>query len=449
MEIHFHGGTREVTGALYRVVTENTQFIVDCGILQGSSFAEEHNYGEFPFDAGAVDFVIATHAHMDHIGRLPRLYRAGFRGPIYATPPTRDIADVSLHDGYHIMKEEAREYGREPLYSEKDLEECLALFTTFGYETPTEVGENITVTFRDAGHILGSAIVEIATPDGTVAFSGDIGNPPSPLLNRPATPERADAVVMESTYGDRLHEQRDERKQMIKDCVNTTVKRGGTVLIPVFAVERTQEILYELNDLAERGEIPDIPVFVDSPMAIKTTEIYRQYINYMKKEARDRAAEGDNIFDFPGLSETRTVQESKEINEIEGPKIVMAGSGMSTGGRILHHEVRYIEDPDSTLLLVGYQAPGTLGRRFMEGEKQVNVFGNWFEVNAEVRTVRGYSGHGDRDFLLEWVNSLPENTDTVFVVQGEEHAAQALAQSIRERHDIAVHVPRADDSYHL
>ncbi len=447
MNIHFHGGAREVTGALYRVETENTQFLVDCGILQGCDFCAGHNYADFPFDPGEIDFVIVTHAHMDHIGRLPKLYRAGFRGPIYTTPPTQDIADIALHDGFSIMKEEAEERGRDPLYTKKDVERCLHLFNTFTYELPTQVAEEVTVTFRNAGHILGSAIVDVKVGDTKLTFSGDLGNPPSPLLPDPAIVNDTGVVVMESTYGDRMHEEQSKRKEQLADIITATYNRGGTVLMPVFAIERTQEILYDLNELVENNKIPDIPVFVDSPMAIETTNVYTRYTDYFKKEARDRVAQGDDLFDFPGLSETRTVRASKEINEHSGPKVVMAGSGMSTGGRILHHEVRYIEDPNSTLLLVGFQAPGTLGRRFMEGEDRVKVFGDWHPVQADVRTIRSYSGHGDQAFLLEWAKHFSKTAERVFVVQGEEHASQTLAELLYTTHDLDARVPRIGDTY--
>lgn len=447
MKISFFGGAQEVTGACYLLETKNSKLLIDCGLFQGSRECEDKNYEKFPFDAAKIDAVVITHAHVDHTGRLPKLIKEGFGGKIYSTPATKDLAVLMLEDNLGLMERYLKR-GENLLYDKKDLEKTFSFWEGAEYHQKFKVGD-FYISLLDAGHILGSAMVEIVLDGKKIIATGDLGNPPTPLLK--PTEEVADAniLLIESTYGDRVHEDKAERKTKIERAIEDTVKRGGVLMVPAFSLERTQELLFELNDLVEHGRIPEIPIFLDSPLAIKATEVYKDYEHYYNKSARYIIDSGDAIFKFPGLKFTKTTDESKAINEVPAPKVVIAGSGMSTGGRILHHEVRYLSDPNSTLLLVGYQAAGSLGRRLQSGAKEVRIMGQDISVRARIENIQGYSAHPDREMLMDFVKKTSDTLGEVFVIQGEPQSAPFFVQRIKDYLGIDTVAPKYGDAFEL
>ncbi len=449
MTLTFHGGARTVTGANYLLEAGKIKILIDCGLFQGVHFSEEKNHEPFPFDPKEIDAVILTHAHIDHSGRLPKLFREGFRGKIYSTSPTKDLAKLMLDDSAGIMRHEAKDMNSKPLFDENDVTRTMDSFYGIDYGETIDVGGGISALLRDAGHILGSAMVEVVYNGKKIVFSGDMGNPPTPLLKPTEFIHEADWVVIESTYGDRIHEDRLKRKQIFEDVIEESMRKGGVLMIPSFALERTQELLYELNELVENNRVPRVPVFIDSPLAIRATDVYKRYQNYFNKEATDLIASGDKLFQFPGLKFTRTVEESKAINEVRAPKIIIAGSGMSNGGRILHHERRYLSDPKSTILFIGYQAAGTLGRRIFDGAAKVNIYREQIPVRCQVKAIGGYSAHADQETLIRWLKHVKKPIQKVFAVQGEEEPAFALVQMIRDKLGIEAEAPELGDKFEL
>lgn len=453
MKLSFYGGVRTVTGANYLLEINKLKVLIDCGLFQGSRFCEEQNFSEFPYNPKEINYLLLTHAHTDHAGRIPKLYQDGFRGIIFATRPTCEFAEISFLDSAGIMKEESERQKDLPLYTEKSARETLKLFKGIDYEERIKLSPSVSFQFKDAGHILGSAIIEVKIEDKgkekIIVFSGDLGNHPAPLIRDPQFIEKADYVVIESTYGDQIHESEKERKDLLEDAIEETIAQGGVLIIPTFAIERTQEVLYELNELVENHRIPPIPIFIDSPLAIKATEIYKKYPDYYDKEAVYLIESGDQLFKFPGLRFSDTVEESKAINDIPPPKVIIAGSGMSTGGRILHHERRYLQSPNNFLLLVSYQAKGTLGRKLFEGAKEVVVFGDKIPVKAKARAIGSYSSHADQKMLLDWLDHIQRPIQKVFVVQGEEEPTKVLTQEIRDHLGLNACAPKLGDSFEL
>ena len=470
LTLSFHGGAKMVTGANYLLEVDSpsnssgqsTRILVDCGLHQGSNFCERHNWEPFPYDPKTIDAVFVTHAHIDHTGRLPKLVKDGFRGKVYSNPATRDAAELLLYDSDHILSQEAEKFKKPRLYDERDVAQLMELWEPVEYHAPVILGDKskatrlaqapakragdkedgMTVTFYNAGHILGSSFLVVDAGKERIVFSGDLGNSPAPIIG--AREEFSDGVtyaVIESTYGDRVHERSEERKEMLEDAIEDVATAGGTLLIPAFAMERTQELLYELNDLVEHGRIPKMPVFIDSPLAIKLTEVYRRYERYFTKDIREEIKKHGTIFFFPGLTMTPTPAESKKINDVKPPKVVIAGSGMSHGGRILHHEKRYLQDPKSMLLIVGYQAHGSLGRMLLDGALSVRIMGEEIPVRCKVKAIGAYSAHADQPQLLEWLAPMRATLKKVFVVQGEETAANALSEKISDELAVHTHVP--------
>lgn len=406
------------------------------------------NWDSGPINGDDVSAMLLTHAHIDHCGLIPRFFSNKSKAPIFATEPTANLAEIMLRDSARIQLEDAKYKQKrhkrenrndrrkpEPLYHNEDVNRVLKQFEGVGYDLPVEVTDNVTATFFDAGHILGSAMIEIKVREGgktqTVIFSGDVGQHSKPIIRDPSRFEQADHVIMESTYGDRNHEQGDDINTQLRRIVSQTINRGGSVVIPVFAVERAQEIMYHLAELAHGGEIPGTSVYLDSPMAVDVTYIFRKFRKYFDEETRRRIEAGERPLDFDGLEFSRSVEQSKAINRLTKPAIILSTSGMCTAGRIKHHLRRHIGDKRSTILFVGYQARGTLGRQIVEGNENVRIHGGSHQVKASVERLYGFSGHADRQGLLDWINNLKSPPRHTFLTHGELEPAEALAKTLR------------------
>lgn len=437
----FCGGTGSVTGANFLLEVSGKKILIDCGLAQGSRFADEENRKPFLYDPTAIDFLLVTHAHIDHIGRIPKLVSNGFRGKILSTPETRALAGLMFEDALKLIEEECRKVGTLPLYEHKDVLTALSLWGDIPYHQNYELADGLTVYPKDAGHILGSAMYEISYLGSTskfrlnlkrkIVFTGDLGNSPTPILRDTETVTDADYLVMESVYGDRNHEDQSSRRKHLKDVIIETVNRNGTLIIPIFSLEKTQVILYELHELEEAYEIPVVPVFLDSPLAVEVTKVYHA----MKSNWNDKAlAEAGDIFRFPRLKYTVHSEESKAILNVPAPKIILAGSGMSNGGRIIHHEANYLPGSQNTILFVGYQTAGSLGRQIQDGAKEVHINGQKVVVRARIETISGYSSHKDSDHLVQFVETAAKGNPRlkVFTVMGEPKSALFLVQRLRD-----------------
>jgi metallo-beta-lactamase family protein len=451
MKLTFHGGAGAVTGANYLLEIDDPKkqggvlrILIDCGLAQGAHFVERHNYDPFSYDLKTIDAVFVTHAHIDHTGRLPKLMKEGFEGTVYSTPPTRDCAELLLLDSQHILESEAYRIKMAPLYRTEDISRLMQHWRSVVYHQPIDLGA-AKVTFYSAGHILGSASILIEAEGKRIIFSGDLGNQPAPLIGPGECPAPADYCVMESAYGDRNHEDLQNRYEKLERVILSTVKSGGALMIPAFALERTQILLLELHQMLEKHQIPAVPIFIDSPLAIKLTAVYGLYHDYLRPEVVGHFNHGD-LFRFPGLRMTPTPEDSKSINRAPNPKIIIAGSGMSHAGRILHHELRYLSDPKSTLLIFGYQVSGSLGRRLLEGEKQISIMGTPIHVRATIKAIGGYSAHADQRQLIEWARPLASSVKQIFLVQGEGAAPNVLAAKLREELSVNASVPTAGES---
>jgi metallo-beta-lactamase family protein len=457
MEISFLGAARNVTGSKYLLEANGGRFLVDCGLFQERDF-KGRNWESLPFPADELDAVLLTHAHLDHCGLLPRLVREGFHGKIYATGATRDIAEIVLLDAARIQEEDAankrrrheKEGRRGPypevaLYGVEDAERSVPFFEPVDYGDVVQIGEGVEATFCDAGHILGSAMIRITVRERartrSVLFSGDIGRWNMPILRDPTLFEAADYVIMESTYGDREHEDPKDKEELLSEAVNSAYRSGGNIIIPSFAVGRTQEILFHLNELLLEDSIPHLLVFVDSPMANRVTGVFRRHLELMDSETSELIARDHSPFDLPNLKMVSSVAESKAINHVRGTAIIIAGSGMCTGGRIKHHLVHNISRRESVILFVGYQAAGTLGREIVDGAGQVRILGQKFNVRAKVVRINGFSAHADKNELARWAAGLKRPPRCIFVTHGEPEAAQKLAEHLRQAQSGEVVVP--------
>jgi metallo-beta-lactamase family protein len=447
VSISFESGARSVTGSNFLIEFGNKKFLVDCGLEQGSKYADEQNHDPFAYDPASIDVLFVTHGHLDHVGRIGKLVKDGFRGQIYSTPPTKEIGELVMIDSMKIVNRAAEEIQKEPLYLQGDVDNALARWNTKDYHEPMIFdcdGEPLTVTFRDAGHILGSSMVVFSYKGTKIAFTGDLGNTPSTLMADTEVMRDIDYLAIESVYGDRNHEMHFERKQKLQDIILRTVKEKGILIIPAFSVERTQELLFELNDMVENKEVPRVPTYLDSPLAIKVTDVFKRNKKYLNKSVQERM-KSDDIFDFPGLIRVGDSEESKAIKEVPGPKIIIAGAGMMNGGRVVHHAKNYLNNPHATLLVVGYQAPGTLARLLVDGIKMVRIFGIEVEVRAQVETLTGYSAHKDSDDLVSFVEPMVGRLKKVFVILGELKASLFLAQRIKDTYNVEVSVPDKGD----
>lgn len=450
MKVTFYGAAREVTGSSYLVETTTKTILIDCGLFQGGRMSEARNSDPFSFDPASVDVVCITHAHLDHCGRLPRLVQKGFHGRILATGPTIRLMQLMLEDSAHLLIQEAEHHHHEPVYTVQDVERMNRLCEEASYHEVVRIDENITVEFFDAGHILGSSMIRV-TADGTsIVFSGDIGNPPVPILNPTEHIDHAEYVVMESTYGDRVHEDKETRTLLLQSAIYETAIMKGVLMIPAFAMERTQELLYEINELMNNKDIPPIPIFLDSPLAIKATAVFKEFQEYFNPETKTIIESGDDVFHFPGLRQTLNTEDSKAINDYPAPKIIIAGSGMAQGGRILHHIERYISFFANQYLIVGFQVQGSLGRRLLDGEKQVTIHGKPIDVHAKVRAIGGYSAHADKPKLTSWIQGFDSTQlKRVFITHGEEGQAIALQEHFRQNISADVTVPVLGESFEL
>lgn len=465
MKLTFLGANRNVTGSRYCLEANGHRVMIDCGLVQEREFLGR-NWEPCSVAADEVTSLLVTHAHLDHIGLIPRFVNDGFNGRIYATRPSVALAKVLLEDSAKIQAEDARYKRRRhrkegrtgphpvvPLYTGKDVTKALKMFRGVDYDTPKDVAPGIVAIWRDAGHILGSASLEIVVKEHgrqrTIVFSGDIGRKDKPLVADPSGLCHADFVVMEATYGDRGHVSEGQLEERLEEILLKTLNRGGNVVIPVFAVERAQEMMYLIGRLAHRDRIPDVPIYLDSPMACDVTDVFRKFEDWLDEETRAAIESDEPPLHFPGLKMTRTSQQSMAINRYDGPCIIMASAGMCNAGRIKHHLRMNISRPESTILLVGFQAHGTLGRRIADGEPEVRIHGRHYRVEAEVVQLFGMSGHADREGLLQWIGQFADPPKQVFLTHGEEAAALALEQAIRQKYGYDVSVPRYGDSVEL
>ncbi len=443
------GGVGAVTGANFLLETKNKRILIDCGLLQGVYGADQINSANFDYDPSSIDILFITHAHIDHIGKIPKLVKDGFKGKIYSTPETKEISALMLRDTAKITENNAEMEAREPLYRVADAEAALANWQMIKYHIPTDFNDFILEIF-DAGHILGSGMFKMTFPSGkSMMFTGDLGNSPSPILRDTEVVEGVTYMLMESVYGDRNHEEKGERDEKFKQIIADSIKRQGTLVIPVFSLERTQVMLYELDNLFESGALPSVPVFLDSPLASHVTDIYEKVVNLYNDKTQTDIKAGDNIFKFPKLIETIKSKASHEIENIKGPKIILAGSGMSTAGRVQNHEAIYLPNPNATILFVGYQSPGTLGREISEGRKVVEIKGERVQVRAHIEQIDGFSGHKDSNNLVEFVSHSAETLKKVFVTMGEPKSSIFLAQRLKDELEIEAVVPERGKIYEL
>ena len=467
MQIEFHGAARTVTGSQHLVSVNGRKILLDCGLYQGSRKASYERNQNLPFDASEIDILVLSHAHIDHSGNVPNLVKSGFTGDIVCTYATRDLCAIMLRDSAKIQQYDIEYVNKkrakknqppiEPIYTIADAIESLKYFIGIGYERPYNLMPGVTLTFYDAGHILGSAIVVLDVEDETekrqtrLVFSGDLGRPGRPILRDPTFIEGADVLIIESTYGNREHAPLDEASHKLETIINKTCRRGGKVIVPAFAVGRTQELVYRIHQLVETRDIsPNLPIYVDSPLAIDATGIYRLHPEGYDEEVAQFML-GDrhgDPFGFDMMFYTRSTAQSKELNFLREPAVIISASGMAEAGRILHHLKNNVEDPANTILIVGWQAPNTLGRRIVEKQPKVKIFGEEYLLKAEVATINGFSAHADRGELLEWVGRMSQRPLHTFIVHGEEDASFAFADSlVREQKLNNVTVPELGQKF--
>ncbi|MFH1651292.1 MAG: MBL fold metallo-hydrolase [Chloroflexota bacterium] len=464
-KLSFLGAAGNVTGSCYLLEANDTRLLVDCGLYQERKLLAR-NWEPFPFNPREIDALLLTHAHVDHCGRIPKLVREGFRGKIICTRATAEIAEIILLDSAHLQEEDAafkkRRHAQEgrsgpfpdvPLYTVADAEASLPYFAPVDYNVPAAVGAGIEATFYDAGHVLGSSMIKVNIMEGEqkkrIIFSGDVGRWDRPILRDPNVFSTAEYVVVESTYGDRLHEAQEDIPGKLARIIDETRAVGGNIIVPSFALERAQEILYYINDLLRDNQVPHLMVFLDSPMAVKITEVFKQNSQCFDQDMKQLLRHHESPFDFSGLKMVQTVDESKSLNHIRGTIMIIAGSGMCNGGRIKHHLVNNITRPESTILFTGYQAVGTLGRAITDGAKRVRILGKEYPVRARVENIRGFSAHADRDELLRWLSAFQVCPHTIFITHGEENSSGAFASFLREKTGCTVEQPQYQEAFTL
>lgn len=464
MKIKFLGAARTVTGSFFVINTEKARFAVDCGLFQGGKAIEERNYQEFPVNPETIEFLILTHAHIDHSGLIPKLCKSGFSGPIYCSAATEELAQVMLPDSGHIQETEVERKNRkasrankarlEPIYTVKDALDCLSQFSPLNIDEIHEPVPGVEVRLRDAGHILGSCVLEVWVEEGKektkLVFSGDLGHKGQPFIKDPAIIEGADYVVLESTYGDRFHDNIGSRPEELKRVIDDTMKRSGNLIIPSFAVERTQDLLYDLSILYGQGKLdPSINVYIDSPLAIAATKVFENNSALYDLDTMQMIRNGNHPLKLPNLKFSNTMEDSVLLNKLRGNNIIISASGMATAGRIKHHLKHNLWRPECTVLFVGYQAEGTLGRRILEGDKLVTIHGEEIAVKANIENIPAYSSHADQNDLLEWLGDMGQKPKTVLIVHGEETAQQVLAEKIETTLQIPTVIPEWLDEVEL
>ena len=468
MKIRFLGASMSVTGSCHLVTTEKHKFLLDCGQFQGSDEMDALNWQEFAFDPAEIDFMLLSHAHIDHSGRIPLLVKRGFKGPIYCSDATADLLGIMLKDSASIQERDAewknrknRRAGRppvEPLYTTQDAIDALKQVTPVLYDQLLDLNGDVKAVFNDAGHVLGSSIIELFIAENgdisKIVYSGDLGMKNKPILRDPTIIKKADFVIMETTYGNRVHEKNSTSIEKLIDIVLKTVKRGGNVIIPSFAVGRTQELIYEFNRFYEerseyKDELKDVMVYIDSPMATSATEVFRRNAQVFDDETKDYILRGDHPLDFKNLKFTRTGEESQALNFDPTPKVIIAYSGMCEAGRIKHHLKHNLWNPKSSIVFVGYQAPGTLGRSIVNGDKNVTILGEKIHIEAEIYNLEGFSGHADRDGLLEWLSGFRKKPARIFLVHGEEDSKKDFAAYVKNSLGYNCTVVEGDSEYTL
>lgn len=466
MKISFFGAAKMVTGSNYLVEVNNYKILIDCGMFQGNEAIEKMNYDKFPYDPSDIDFLLLTHAHIDHSGRIPKLVKEGFKGRIIATNPTYELCQIMLLDSAKIQESDVKWENKkreragkpllQPLYTTEDANHSLKYFEPYFLDQMIKLNDNIKLRFKDAGHILGSAIIEVWLTENDettkIVFSGDLGVRGRLIINDPEYIDEADYLVIESTYGDRLHPSQVEGSKELLGIINKTAERGGTTLIPSFAVGRTQELIYELNKFYEDENTPEylkIPIYVDSPMAVKATKVFERNASSFNEEATNKILSGDNPFEFKNLRYIETQEESMLLNKYDFPKVIISSSGMANAGRIRHHLKHNLWNEKNSLVFVGYQAEGTLGRLLRDGKKRIKLLGEEINVKLEVHDVNGFSGHADMDGLLKWVDGFKKKPSKIFIVHGEDNSAKNLSHEIEARFGTETIVPELGDSYEI
>jgi metallo-beta-lactamase family protein len=461
-KIIFRGGVGTVTGSCYLLETESLRLLVDCGLFQGKKELRTLNYRTPLISLKTIDYILLTHAHIDHSGLIPRFYKNGFRGKILSTRATVELCEIMLPDSGHIQEIEAEWKNRKaqrrgekpipPLYTAEDATNCLQCYQAVYYGESIQLNEQIRVRFLDAGHILGSAIIEVWVKEGNreikIVFSGDLGNSNSSIVRNPFQVTAADYLIIESTYGNRIHRSITDQSERIKDIFLDTINRGGNVIIPAFAVGRTQQILYTLNEMIENGELPQIPVFIDSPLAVSATKIFSDCRECYNQETLWLLSKGDDPFYFPGLKYVRSADESRALNKLKGGAVIISASGMCDAGRIKHHLKHNLWRPESAVIFIGFQAEGTLGRRLIDGVKKVKIMGEMINVAAKIHSLQGgFSAHADQAGLLKWVSSFTRYPQRIFVVHGEISESQALADLLTNEIGIPTSIPKFSEEY--
>lgn len=462
MKLTFFGAAKEVTGSCHSIETKEEKILIDCGMFQGGKDMERMNYENFDFDPKSYQAMILTHAHLDHCGRIPKLVKFGFRGKIFATDATRDLAEVIMMDAAKIAAEDIEHENRrrardglpprKPIYNDLDVKAAMKLFVTVDYDRDVKITSNIIARYYDAGHILGSSCVQLSIREKKkktiIVFSGDLGQSNAILVKNPEPIIKADYVLTESTYGDRQHPPIDQRERELIRIINETYKRGGKLMIPSFAIERAQEIIYSIGQFMDAGFIPKMDVYLDSPMAMKATAVFSKYSDYFNSDVQESIKKRKDPFNFPSLIKTQSVQESKMINDVKKPCIIIAGNGMCSAGRIKHHIRNGIGDPKNTLLFIGYQVTGTLGYWIKKGEKRVRLLGDEVEVRAKIESIDGFSAHADYRGILAWLKNFSPKPKKIFIVHGDEEQSIPMAQNLTKEKFVCA-VPSLLDSVEL